>query len=639
MIRYAMKTTVLLCTTLLFLVNGSVHGKSRPLSEWERFRSESSMANYLNRLVGTYLDPSIFHLSIHLQGEVNSENVVAHGLRPDVVLGKEVDPNGEQDELEMLPALPFYNKRIQKTKEIRAQEFISNPNEPGLFQVATPSGEVISISRITVNLLFDSLVDEKAVNFLTSLIQSTLGLDPRRGDNIVVQMVGFPNRNLASVTNRVMDAHLRSDSTQHAQSMAQYRRMGQSMALYVSLALIIAGGLLFLAINKLSRSRTATEIQTTMNGTTGEGNALALPDLIASPGESASSSEIRSEVHSNYSQNHWGTSNVNENENLGLMERARLELEEGIIRRPDEVAFILEAWVLEQESATPKILFLLGARRAGLVGLFAGWMSRQVADRLSEGLHDETWRQIRLEEAEEVARDWLARSRDLGVKGRLSVLHHIDPESRARLIEENTAQNAWIMVFSLPAASRFEVFQRIGMNAALGLIRAGNETPEPNALQIKALEWELITHLIQKAGRSDAKETVLKLAQELLHAQPFSQQADFLERLSELDADMASELRSMTVLWSDLEEIENVHLLEASRILSRTELLYLLSFDDKMGKRILDGRPEREQLMLWEMVGLLENNTVQMNSACQKFLRQLAKIKVIMKPENLAQAA
>ena len=244
-----------------------------------------------------------------------------------------------------------------------------------------------------------------------------------------------------------------------------------------------------------------------------------------------------------------------------------------------------------------------------------------------------------MEEAEEVARDWLARSRDLGVKGRLSVLHHIDPESRARLIEENTAQNAWIMVFSLPAASRFEVFQRIGMNAALGLIRAGNETPEPNALQIKALEWELITHLIQKAGRSDAKETVLKLAQELLHAQPFSQQADFLERLSELDADMASELRSMTVLWSDLEEIENVHLLEASRILSRTELLYLLSFDDKMGKRILDGRPEREQLMLWEMVGLLENNTVQMNSACQKFLRQLAKIKVIMKPENLAQAA
>ena len=145
--------------------------------------------------------------------------------------------------------------------------------------------------------------------------------------------------------------------------------------------------------------------------------------------------------------------------------------------------------------------------------------------------------------------------------------------------------------------------------------------------------------MIQKAGRSDAKETVLKLAQELLHAQPFSQQADFLERLSELDADLASELRSMTVLWSDLEEIENVHLLEASRILSRTELLYLLSFDDKMGKRILDGRPEREQLMLWEMVGLLENNTVQMNSACQKFLRQLAKIKVIMKPENLAQAA
>ena len=125
------------------------------------------MANYLNRLVGTYLDPSIFHLSIHLQGEVNSENAVAHGLRPDVVLGKEVDPNGEQDELEMLPALPFYNKRIQKTKEIRAQEFISNPNEPGLFQVATPSGEVISISRITVNLLFDSLVGEKAVNFLT----------------------------------------------------------------------------------------------------------------------------------------------------------------------------------------------------------------------------------------------------------------------------------------------------------------------------------------------------------------------------------------------------------------------------------------------------------------------------------------
>lgn len=77
---------------LLFFIFPALIQQSgaRPLSEWERYQSESSMTAYLNRLVGTYIDPSIFHLSIRIQGNMNSESSVNSLRSPNIVREKKL---------------------------------------------------------------------------------------------------------------------------------------------------------------------------------------------------------------------------------------------------------------------------------------------------------------------------------------------------------------------------------------------------------------------------------------------------------------------------------------------------------------------------------------------------------------------
>jgi hypothetical protein len=121
-----------------------------------------------------------------------------------------------------------------------------------------------------------------------------------------------------------------------------------------------------------------------------------------------------------------------------------------------------------------------------------------------------------------------------------------------------------------------------------------------------------------------------------------AQQADFLERLNLIDSDLAHLLRSRTVLWSDLEQFENHQLSIAARILSKEELLHLITIDEQVGRRVLDGRPEREQSMLWEMAELLDSNPEKQDEASRRFLKELATTKKTLevdRPEPLAQAA
>jgi hypothetical protein len=324
-------------------------------------------------------------------------------------------------------------------------------------------------------------------------------------------------------------------------------------------------------------------------------------------------------------------------------ERARSSLEERIINRPEEVAFILDAWVLESETAITKILCLLGHRRDGLVALLSRWMCIESVERLTRGLKERRWELLNAaDDFESAAKEWFARLHDMEAKGRLSVLHHVDVDSKVRLIEENTADHGWLMVFSLPEAIRQLVFRRLGLETAFGLIRASKKTPEPNALQIRSLEWEITTQIIQKSGQVDPKADLTKLAEGLMFAQPLAQQADFLERLNLIDSDLAHLLRSRTVLWSDLEQFENHQLSIAARILSKEELLHLITIDEQVGRRVLDGRPEREQSMLWEMAELLDSNPEKQDEASRRFLKELATTKKTLevdRPEPLAQAA
>ena len=135
---------VILLMGLVVSLRVFMEANARPLSEWERFKSESSMTAYLNRLVGTYIDPSIFHLSIHIQGDINSEAQGKSPRQQGVVRGKETDPGADEDDMEMLPALPFYNRRIQKTKEIRAEQSNLFPEDQSTLQVTTQSGSYIN---------------------------------------------------------------------------------------------------------------------------------------------------------------------------------------------------------------------------------------------------------------------------------------------------------------------------------------------------------------------------------------------------------------------------------------------------------------------------------------------------------------
>jgi hypothetical protein len=118
-----------------------------------------------------------------------------------------------------------------------------------------------------------------------------------------------------------------------------------------------------------------------------------------------------------------------------------------------------------------------------------------------------------------------------------------------------------------------------------------------------------------------------------------TQQSEFLERLAMIDADLAMMLRSNTVLWSDLDQFDNQQLAEASRILTKEELLYIITIEEHVGKRILADRPEREQAMLWEMAQILVSNPEKQSNATRRFLKEMAAMKKFERPEPMSFAA
>lgn len=98
--------------------------KIRPFNTYERFSYEAGISNQLQTLMGRYLKPSLFSISVQIEGRMISgaTPVVGNTSAPGAVRGKPSDASGEDKTVEMLPALPFFSSRLRAPVEVENPE-------------------------------------------------------------------------------------------------------------------------------------------------------------------------------------------------------------------------------------------------------------------------------------------------------------------------------------------------------------------------------------------------------------------------------------------------------------------------------------------------------------------------------------
>ena len=233
---------------------------SRPLSAYERFGYESVISNQLQGLLGRYLSPTLFHLSVEVSGRItNAQPVGSTGGsgkgRANIDATVRGTPSNndftEEDKtLEMLPALPFFSSRLRApvTVEANDQEAdVAPSNNPsaGGGGAALGGGNVNngpSIDRIRVFLAVDSSVSPTNAEFYRNLISNTLRLDTRRGDNIVLTTTSFPKEDKSPNSSAVtVNARLEQNPENQGAMMSTINDLGNNLSMILGIGLGLVG--------------------------------------------------------------------------------------------------------------------------------------------------------------------------------------------------------------------------------------------------------------------------------------------------------------------------------------------------------------------------------------------------------------
>lgn len=614
---------------------------SRPLSAYERFGYESVISNQLQGLLGRYLSPTLFHLSVEVSGRItNAQPVGSTGGsgkgRANIDATVRGTPSNndftEEDKtLEMLPALPFFSSRLRApvTVEANDQEAdVAPSNNPsaGGGGAALGGGNVNngpSIDRIRVFLAVDSSVSPTNAEFYRNLISNTLRLDTRRGDNIVLTTTSFPKEDKSPNSSAVtVNARLEQNPENQGAMMSTINDLGNNLSMILGIGLGLVGLLIFIGLvwrqkkgaEALAAAVAGNKSSESMGSGMGDGAGYnGNMNGMQMNGMPALQMQTEMVMHQDQQQADL---------------RASDPLMDWLINDRTNLAFTFERWSREQgANGIQKMVMLLYPYGNHFLDMLTELLEPKTAHAV-----DLAWRRWSPESLDSAAQkraldELILAMRNQRQFGNFPFVIYLKDEEIANLLESEPAINCLMVLEGLASARKGVLMNKFGVEKASEILSS-----YPALAAVRYDEYaELSTNLFKKLKdiRESKGKNVEAYKQVLatIEQQTINQQEEMLDRLRDSNRELFAYVREHITLWSDIPEIGDDVLQQAMGVLDSDSLAALLADDSALQERLLPFRAAREQVLIKDLLGQGNINPNKTEKERREFLARVRQLK------------
>jgi flagellar motor switch protein FliG len=602
---------------------------SRPLSAYERFTYESGIANQLQGLVGRYINASLFHVSVQVDGRmITSVSGSTPGALPAgkkggaAVKGKPADNVFQEEDktLEMLPALPFFSSRLRAPVSVEGED--TGDNAETVKTVNTPKYEPGPvIDRIKVMFVVDSTIDAESTNFYKDLIQNSLRLDTRRGDEIVVSTTSFPKSEAtANIPSVMVNANLKSDPMKDETLIQTLTDIGNNVALLIGAGLGIVGILLFIGLIWRTKRHHGEDIKAEITGAGSNAGAAwggGMDQMMynGAPGGAAAASGPITINQTAYQDS--------QSEEL----RNSDPILNWLINERENLAFCFERWIRDQGSkGIQKLVMLLYP------------YGRHYFEMLSEQLEPSTFTQI-----SQVWNNWNPDAFDSSTRartqeelvntmrsqkqfGNFPFIIYLKDQEIVDLLADESPLHCLMVLEGLAPARKSALMEMLGTDRTTAILSAYADLTNLRFGAYDALSSELFVKLKGMRENSVSNDKAFAAVLNTIQQQSINKQEEMVSQLQQSNLEMYEYIRERLVMWSDIATTAEETLRDLTQGMDSDSFAALIGGDQNLGDQLLALRPAREQLLLKDLIANNRFPAERTEQERRKLLQQLNRL-------------
>ncbi|MFN3529815.1 MAG: hypothetical protein ACK417_07850 [Bacteroidia bacterium] len=576
---------------------------SRPFNAFERFSYESGIANQLQSLIGRYINPALFNISVQIEGRMLAS--AAQQNKVDVQ-GKPSDKVSEEDKvLEMLPALPFFSARLRAPVTVENTEPV---REKPAFGGNSLEASGPQIDRIRVVFVVDTALTSSATNFYKNLITSALRLDTRRGDAVLVSQAAFPKfddnsgAGAQAATQVTVNAQIQSPPPVSAVEMESnyaleqaISKIGSDIALMLGAGLAGLGLLVFLGLvwrgRKSSKEEAMTSTRQSMDmgsanggaGNGGDGNY----DLSSAGGRVQFQTEM-------------SVQNDAQQDEL----RATDPLMNWLLNERDTLAFVMERLVREQGAkGVNKLVMLLHPYGGDFYNMMMELMESETAGQI-----EAVWQAWDADNQDPAARQRAMDELKLAMKKQVQFGHfpfiiYLKDKEIYDLLKDVAPLESLMVLEGLAPNRKAVIMHLLGNERTAQILSAYPELADQRYEQYAELSARLFVKLKELRERAVRNEKAYESVLQTIEQQPIGTQAEMVENLKTTNEEMFNYIRERIMLWADVVGLSSDILREGVSGLGSEDVAALLADDEALQAKILPLRPAREQVLIRDLLG------------------------------------
>lgn len=573
----------------------------RPFNTYERFSYETGISNQLQNLMSRYLNPSIFHISVQVDGRMVSNmgvSTAAGGGRTLEVTGRQADKLEEDKVLEMLPALPFFSSRLRAPVNVEATES-STPDVGGSSGAISQPASGPYIDRIRVYFVVDTAIDGTATTFYKGLISSALRLDTKRGDEIVVSQAAFPPQAeaMAGGTNQNITVQARMEQAPplpgESSMVNVVSKLGKEFAWILGAGLAGLGILVFIGLIWRSRKiEPAPAAAAAASGGGREGQNNNYQDNGQYNGQAQGQGRMQ-----------FQTDVVVHNDPQRDQLKESDPLLNWLINEREILAFAFERWIRDQGGrGVQKMVMLLQPYGQNFIEMLSELLEPATMEQLNK-----VWETWNPETVDPGSRQRALDELTLAVRnqeqfGNFPFIIYLKDKEIIELLQDEPPLKCLMVLDGLASNRKSGLLNMFGVEKTAQILSSYAELPKMRFEQYANLSTELFAKLkkIRESGENNEKafEAVLTTIEQ----QPMAQQAEMMDNIRETNQAMYDYLHKHIMLWSDVADLPDDIIRDAVNGFDSEAMAALIADDAELQARVLPLRPAREQVLIRNLV-------------------------------------
>ena len=588
----------------------------KPFNTYERFSYETAISNQLQNLMSRYLNPSIFHISVQVDGRMVSGAGVGAvgGGRSLEVKGRQMDKLEEDKVLEMLPALPFFSSRLRAPVNVEATES-ANPAADEVSAVAQQATGPY-IDRIRVYFVVDTAIDGTATSFYKGLISTALRLDPKRGDEIVVSQAAFPPQAeaMAGGTNQNITVQARMEQAPplpgESSMVNVVSQLGKEFAWILGGGLAGLGILIFIGLTLRGHKAPEPVVQQAAAPARDSGNN--------SYDNGNNQPQQRMQIH---------TEMVMHNDPQQAQLKESDPLLNWLINEREILAFAFERWIRDQGGrGVQKMVMLLQPYGQNFIDMLSELLEPNTMEQVNK-----IWESWNPETVDQGTRQRALDELTLAVRnqeqfGNFPFIIYLKDKEIVELLHDEEPLRCLMVLDGLASNRKSGLLNMFGTEKTAQILSSYSELSRLRFEQYANLSTELFAKLkkIRESGENHDKayEAVLNTIEQ----QPMAQQEEMIENLRTSNEAMFNYVRERIMLWSDVAELPDDILRDAVSGFDSEAMAALIGDDKTLQDRVLPLRPAREQVLIRNLVTQGTLNPEKTEEERKRFLQQARRI-------------